>query len=393
MKHRTIALVLCLCCIAALFGCSVPEEYRYITPTEYLPWEPTDPPADKPTEPAPTQTEAPRLSARDMAEELEVPELVAQLFLVKCPDGGAESLLREYHVGGIVLDSNDLNGKTPNSLRSTLGDWQDYAPIPLLVAVNEEGGDCVTLSGREEFRSEPFSAPRQIYYDGSISAIRDSEAEKAKLLKSCGINVNLAPVCDVACEDSALMARRSLFQTPKTTGKAIAAMVKTMQKHQVGAVLKHFPGYGSIRLDTQDGKVTDQRELAALESYDLLPFVYGIDAGAGAVMVSHLTVISMDANNPASLSEKVLHKLRGELGFRGVILTDDLQKGAITQNFSPEKAAIQAIQAGNDMILTSWSEDVYDAIVAAVHSGEISRDQLLDSAERIIQWKMDLGLL
>ena len=393
MKHRTIALVLCLCCIAALFGCSVPEEYRYITPTEYLPWEPTDPPADKPTEPAPTQTEAPRLSARDMAEELEVPELVAQLFLVKCPDGGAESLLREYHVGGIVLDSNDLNGKTPNSLRSTLGDWQDYAPIPLLVAVNEEGGDCVTLSGREEFRSEPFSAPRQIYYDGSISAIRDSEAEKAKLLKSCGINVNLAPVCDVACEDSALMARRSLFQTPKTTGKAIAAMVKTMQKHQVGAVLKHFPGYGSIRLDTQDGKVTDQRELAALESYDLLPFVYGIDAGAGAVMVSHLTVISMDANNPASLSEKVLHKLRGELGFRGVILTDDLQKGAITQNYSPEMAAIQAIQAGNDMILTSWSEDVYDAIVAAVHSGEISRDQLVDSAERIIQWKMDLGLL
>ena len=393
MKNRTIALLLCLCCLVSLYGCSVPEEYRYTNPTEYIHWEPTDPPADKPEEPKPTETQAPRLSARDMVKKMDVDDLVGQLFLVKCPSGGAEKLIREFHVGGIILYGSNLNGETPNSLRKKLEDWQEYAPVPLIVAVDEEGGTVARLSSLEEFRSEPFDSPRQIYFDGGLAAIRTSESEKAQLLKRCGINVNLAPVCDVACTESALMADRSLYQTPKTTGKVIAAMVKTMQKNQVGAVLKHFPGYGSIELDTHDGKVTDQRTMSELEEYDLLPFVYGIDAGAGAVMMSHLTVISLDATHPASLSEKAIHKLRKELGFQGVIMTDDLHMGAITKNYAPEKAAVQAIQAGNDMIITGWSEDLYYAIYNAVEENEIPLDQLENSVERIIQWKMDLGLL
>ena len=393
MKHRIIALLLGLCCLTALFGCSVPEEYRYTNPTEYVAWEPTEAPADKPEEPKPTDPPAPRLSARDMVKKMGVDDLVAQLFLVKCPSGGAEILLREFHVGGIILSDASLNGEDPDSLRKKLEDWQEYAPIPLLVAANEEGGTEVLLSSHEEFRSEPFGAPRDIYYDGGLAAIRNTENEKAQLLKRCGINVNLAPVCDVACEESALMADRSLFQTPKTTGKVVATMVRTMQKNQVGAVMKHFPGYGSITLDTQDGKVTDQRKLAELEEYDLLPFIYGIDAGAGAVMMSHLTVVDMDPGHPVSLSGKAIHKLRNDLGFKGVIMTDDLQKKAITDSYSPEKAAVQAIQAGNDMIITGWSENMYYAILDAVSENEIPLDQLEDSVERIIQWKMDLGLL
>ena len=110
-------------------------------------------------------------------------------------------------------------------------------------------------------------------------------------------------------------------------------------------------------------------------------------------MMSHLTVISMDATHPVSLSEKAVHMLRKELGFQGVIMTDDLQMGAISKHYAPEKAAVQAIQAGNDMIITGWSEDLYYAIYDAVEENEISRDQLEDSVERIIQWKMDLGLL
>lgn len=403
MMKRIIALVLCICCLVIQFGCSVPEEYRYINPTESCPWEPTDspeeeattPPADNSTDPAPTTTEAPRLSARQLAEKMELEDLVAQLFLVKCPPDGAEKLLREYHVGGIILDETDLNGSTPDSLAQKLTSWQEFSPIPLIIAVSEEGGNEVCLSSREAFRSKRFDAPRSIYYDGGLYAIRETEAEKAQLLKRCGINVNLAPVCDVPSLEDATMASRSLFQTPKTTGKVVAAMVKTMQKNGVGAVLKHFPGYGDITEDTRDGKVVDTRDKDRFQEYDFIPFQYGIQAGAGAIIVSHVTATKLDEQDPidpASLSTEVHWILRRELGFQGVILTDDLQMRAIASHYAPETAAVKAIQCGNDMIITGWSEEVYDAICSAVGI-TISEEQLIESVTRIIQWKMDLGLM
>ena len=393
MKKRIIALLLCICTLTVLFGCAVPEEHRFVNPTEWVEWEPTDPPAVKPTDPAPAETTPPHLTAKDMAKRLSDRDLVAQLFLVKCPADGAAKLLRDHHVGGIILYSSDVSGHTPATLSAELSDWQERSPIPLIVAVDEEGGDVVRLSNNKNFRSERFPAPSEVYYEGGLDALRDIEAEKAELLKSCGINVNLSPVCDVVSEETGFMASRSLFQTAKTTGKAVSTMVKTMQGRGIGAVLKHFPGYGNLTGDTHTGKVVDDRDKEFLQAYDFVPFEYGIRAGAGAVMVGHSIVNKLDPTAPASLSGEVHRVLRKELGFQGVIITDDLTMGAVTDTYESGEAAVQALHAGNDLLITAWSEHQFNAIYEALTDGRLSRKTLENCAERIIQWKMDLGLL
>lgn len=393
MRNRMIALLLCICSMTALFGCAVPEEHRFINPTESMEWEPTEPPATKPAAPAPSETQAPHLTAEDMARRLSDRDLVAQLFLIRCPGSEIEELLKEYHVGGIVLFASDTDGETPDSLKKKLSGWQEHSPIPLIVAVDEEGDTVVRLSSNKNFRSERFPAPKDVYYEGGLVGLRQIETEKAELLKRCGINVNLAPVCDVVSDEGAFMASRSLFQTAKTTGKAVATMVKTMQKNGVGAVLKHFPGYGDLPDDTHTGKVVDNRSLEFLWEYDLVPFASGIDAGAGAVMVGHSIVNALDTKDPASLSAPVHELLRDQLGFDGVIMTDDLMMSAVTDVYESGEAAVQAIQAGNDLLITSWSERQFEAILDALDDERLSREMLVASVTRIIQWKMDLGLL
>lgn len=395
MRHRIVALLLCISCLTALCACAVPEEYRYVNPVESTGWTPTEPSVPAPAESAPTEavTEPARLTARDMASRLSDRDLVAQLFLIKCPGAEIEELLQEYHVGGIILFSSDASGETPDSLNQKLSGWQEHAPIPLIVAVDEEGDTVVRLSSNKNFRSERFPAPKDVYYNSGLDGLREVESEKAQLLKRCGINVNLAPVCDVVSDDDAFMASRALCQTAKITGKAVATMVKTMQKNGVGAVLKHFPGYGNLPDDTHTGKVVDNRSLEFLREYDFVPFASGIEAGAGAVMVGHCIVNVLDSAHPASLSAPVHERLRKELDFQGVIMTDDLMMSAVADLYESSEAAVQAILAGNDLLITSWSQSQYDAISSALKNGRITREQLVDSVERIIQWKMDLGLL
>lgn len=385
---------MCLILLLQLCGCALPEDQRFVNPTERIDWEPTEPKAQEP----PAETKAPtppsEKTAEQIANDLSREQRIAQLFLVKCPAGGAAALLEEYDVGGIVLYGQDTAGETPSSLRSEIADYQTLVPVKLIIAVDEEGGTVNRVSSREAFRDEPFPAPHDVYMAGGISAVKETEAEKARFLKDLGINVNLAPVCDVVTEDDAFMADRSLRLTEIETAETVAAMVKAMQGNGVGAVLKHFPGYGNLIGDTHTGKVVDDRSIGMLRAYDFKPFQKGIKAGVGAVMVGHSIVNAIDTRYPASLSEKVIDVLRGELEFEGVIITDDITMGAVTEYYDASEASINAILAGNDMILTGWSETQFWAVYNAVYKdGRISEERLMESVVRIIQWKMDLGLL
>lgn len=394
MRARHLFVIVCLLAFV-LSGCTLPEEHRFINPTESISWEPTEPaPTTAPAETTTQPTVPPSIkTAEDLADDLSLSQQVAQLFLVKCPADGAAELLEEYQVGGIILFGQDTAGETPASLKAKLDEYQSYCPIPLIVAVDEEGGDVNRVSSRPAFRSEKFESPREIYLNGGLKALRETEAEKAQLLKRVGINVNLAPVCDVVTEDNAFMADRSLRLTEKATGEAVAAMVKTMQQNGVGAVLKHFPGYGNLTGDTHTGAVNDPRSLDMLKAYDFVPFRDGIKAGAGAVMVNHSISSNYGGGSPATLSEKVHLLLRNDLGFKGVIMTDDLDMGAISNDYTAGEAAVLAVLAGNDMLITSWNEEQFNAVLYAADTKRIPREQLRQSVIRILQWKMDLGLL
>lgn len=184
---------------------------------------------------------------------------------------------------------------------------------------------------------------------------------------------------------------RSLGQSPEVTGEFVSSAVAIMAEYRLGSVLKHFPGYGN-NTDTHTGIATDSRALEALED-GLRPFAAGIEAGCGAVLVSHTIVTCLDDTLPASLSPGVHRCLREEMGFDGVIVTDDLVMQAITDRYGEGEAAVLAVLAGNDLLCVTNYALQYQAVMEAVESGRIPIDTLRAAVRRVLQWKYDLGLL
>ena len=400
--------IFCLFLLIILFsGCSVTPVEQETTGFLSVETEPTEiPESNLPTEPTtystgPAEVEeeitavdtAPQLDpAETVLNQMTLEEKVGQLFLVACPDADAAAEIQKYHFGGFVLFGKDVDGKTPDSLRGWIGECQQVSKIPMLFAVDEEGGSVCRVSAVEAFRSNRFSSPGFLYAQGGLDLLLMTETEKCELLKSVGINVNLAPVCDIATDPNAFMYSRSLRLGPEETADTIRSIVVLMKQMQVGSVLKHFPGYGN-NTDTHVAMALDERTLDQLERKDLLPFRAGISSGADAIMVSHTIVTALDDQMPASLSDPVHTYLRENMGYAGVIITDDLQMGAITDTFGRGESAVLAVLAGNDLLCTWEYEEQYAAVLEAVQTGAISCEQLDRAVLRILRWKQDLGLL
>lgn len=395
-----ISLLLCACQVPAAASPStaptVPETTAANTP---------EPPASPPEAdfsyilpenlPAPSEVlfePTPDFQIECLLSAMTIEEKVGQLFLARCPDENALEDIQAYHLGGYVLFGRDFAGQTPSTMAATLAAYQDAASIPMLIAVDEEGGTVTRVSSYRAFRESRFPSPRTLYAQGGLDLLLKTEAEKCALLGSLGINVNLAPVCDITTDSRAFLYSRSLGLSPEQTGTVIASMVKCMRSNRIGSVLKHFPGYGN-NSDTHIGIAVDNRPLDALEHADLLPFAAGIDAGCGAIMVSHTFINALDAALPASLSVPVHRYLRNTMGFDGVIVTDDLAMGAITDLYGAEEAAILAVLAGNDLLCCSEYQIQYTAVLEAVRSGRIAEETLDQAVRRILRWKSNLGLL
>ncbi len=382
---RMIMMILCLLVLTGCASQPVPETVSTI-PSEVttLPTEenvPTPPPETEPPDPI-----------QRILEGLSIEERVGQLFLARCDQSVAMEDLQAYHLGGFVLFGEDFQSETPNSLKEKLSAYQVAARLPLLLAVDEEGGSVNRVSRYPAYRSQPFSSPRTLYAGGGLDWVLTTEEEKCTLLKSLGLNVNLGPVCDISTDRSAFMYHRSLGLDPHTTADVIFQMVKTMHTYQIGSALKHFPGYGN-NADTHTGIAVDSRSLDQLVTNDLIPFSAGIDAGCGAILVSHTIVEAMDPELPASLSPAVHQYLREEMGFEGVILTDDLVMQAITDVYGAGDAAVLAVLAGNDLLCSTEYRLQYEAVLAAVFEGRIPYDMLNAAVRNVLQWKISLGLL
>ena len=375
--------LLCLLLCLLLAGCAKSDApaLQEITIPETTEIDASLPPETTPPDPI-------RLMLNDMSLE----ERVGQLFLARCDDNYALEHMVEYHLGGFVLFGRDFTNQTPDSFREKLASYQNTAKIPLLIAVDEEGGTVNRVSANKAFRSQKFPSPRSLYNSGGMEAVLLCEKEKCLLLSSVGINVNLAPVCDITTDSNAFMYDRSLGQSPEITAQFIRDTVLEMDSNNIGSCLKHFPGYGN-NTDTHTGIAVDSRSLAELENKDLIPFTAGISAGADAILVSHTIVEALDPELPASLSPAVHAYLRNHMGFEGVILTDDLVMQAITDTYGAGEAAVLAVLAGNDLLCSSEYTVQYEAVLAAVLEGRIDIDTLNNAVRRVLQWKIDLGLL
>ena len=398
--HRIVVIILiftlllCACSQAAPPAVSDPDSQTVPTsaavtePAFRLDISPEHSPA--PSEAALESSESNPVEALLQAMTLE--EKVGQLFLARCPDIHAAKDIQTYHLGGYILFGRDFQGQTPQSVTQAIAQYQSAAAIPMLIAVDEEGGTVTRVSSYKAFRSTRFPSPRSLYSQGGLALLLNTEAEKCQLLRSLGIQVNMAPVCDITTNGRAFMYSRSLGLSPGETATAIAAMVQTANSHKVGSVLKHFPGYGN-NTDTHTGIAVDDRSLEDLESRDLVPFAAGIRAGCGAILVSHTVVTALDPDFPASLSLPVHRYLRKTMGFDGVIITDDLAMDAITKQYGAEEAAVLAVLAGNDLLCASEYAVQYRAVLEAAESGRIPLAILDSAVRRVLQWKHGLGLL
>ena len=324
-------------------------------------------------------------------------EKVGQLFFVRCPSSGQVEALEQYHLGGYLLFLRDFQSPagewlTAEEFTANIAAYQTASQIPLLIGVDEEGGTVTRASRNPNLFPAKLKSPRTLFASGGMERIATDAFDKSVTLLDLGINVNFAPVADVSTDPSDFIYPRTLGQDAAATADYVRTVVQEMEIARIGSVLKHFPGYGS-NADTHTGIAVDERSYETFLSSDFLPFAAGIEVGANCVLVSHNIVTCMDASLPASLSPEVHRILREELGFDGVILTDDLAMSAVDEYAENGSAAVLAILAGTDMIVTTDFAPQIEEVLTAVSDGTISIEQIDSAVCRVLSWKYELGLL
>ena len=390
MKKGLAALLTLMLCLL-LFACG---EKKTDEP-DGQPDTPTVAPTPAPPEQTPEELAEQRLNERIANMTLE--EKVGQLFFVRCPETGAAEDVKNYHLGGLLLfgrDYKDAGGAwlTEDAFTSALASYQAAADIPLFIGSDEEGGTVTRASKNPNLFSAPLPSPQELYTAEGMDGLLSTTRTYNEQLKALGINVNFAPVCDVSTDKNDFIYARSFGKDAQTTADYIAKAVTEYEAAGVACVLKHFPGYGN-NVDTHTGIAVDERSYETFETADLLPFSAGIAAGAPFVLVSHNIVNCMDASFPASLSPKVHEILRGTLGFDGLIVTDDLAMDAVKSYAQDGSVAVLALQAGNDMIVTTDYRTQIPQVIAAVQSGEIDEREIDAHVYRVLHEKQALGLI
>jgi len=313
-------------------------------------------------------------------------EKVGQMFLARFPENEVIEEIQNHHPGGYILFGRDFKEETKESMEQKLEQCQQASKIKLILGVDEEGGTVTRVSTYPAFRSSAFLSPQELWQKGKLPAILQDSTEKTKLLKSLGLNMNLTPVADVPTQEDSFMYARSYGRGAEKTAIYVAKLTQRMNQDGMISAMKHFPGYGD-NVDTHKEMAIDTRPYETFEKIDFLPFASGIEAKGPCVLMSHNVVTSMDAEKPASLSAKVHHILREELNFSGIILTDDLAMEAVSGYVQSGDAAVQAVLAGNDMIISSDFVAQKQEVLDAVKQGRIKEEQINQAVKRILAWK------
>ena len=325
-------------------------------------------------------------------------EKVGQLFIIR-PEvlgGSARQLTEEgrtlyekYPAGGFCLFAQNV--ADPEQLRSFTEQLHGLGRrIHPVLTIDEEGGSVTRIASNWK-----FDVPR--YRDmGKTEATAEESAQQiASYLKEYGIDLDFAPVADVNTNPkNPVIGTRAYSSDPQEAAACVADAVKGFHAGGVGCCLKHWPGHGDTKTDTHKGSSSTAKTWEDMLACEVLPFVSGIDAGADMVMVSHISAPEVTGTNePASLSYILMtEKLREELGFEGVIITDSFEMKAISGVYGSGEAAVNAILAGADIVLMPADyEQAFDAVMAAVESGEISEERLEESVRRILRMKADLA--
>lgn len=387
-SYRALLLPLCVLAVLALVGCSAQEGAVS-----------TDGDTSRATkQPKNTSEKTPETSRNREAVEggamatttedrMSVRDMVGQMFVVGLsgtePDYYIEKMVRERNIGGVLLFGYNMQSEQQTS--ALTGSLQELSlatepSIPLFIAVDHEGGD---VSHAPWVSPQPSAA--ELGTRADPREVRSVAEQIGLRLRQAGVNTDLAPVVDTG--HGAAIGNRSFGEDPELVAELGAAAVKGFQDAGVVSSAKHFPNHGLAETDSHTGLPTVGHDMETIKSYDLPPFQAVVQAGVPMVMVGHLLYPAIDPDLPASLSPKAIGMLREDVGFEGVIVTDDLAMAGASGTGPPSQAAVAAVKAGSDLLVISspaqQQADAYEAVVQAVESGEIPRERIEASFRRI----------
>ncbi len=344
-------------------------------------------------------------TTKDVLGKMSLREKVGQLFIVR-PEALAEnsnaetapatdrvddaviSRIEEYPVGGIALFSRNIT--SAEQLPMFISDLQSSSKYPLFIAVDEEGGRVARIANSDFFNVASYKSMEDIGKSGDASKAEEVGRQIGSYLKELGFNLDFAPVADTNTNpQNIVIGDRSYGSDPALVARMVSAQLDGMHDSGIMGTLKHFPGHGDTKDDTHSGYVSIEKTWDELKECELVPFITALPK-ADMVMVSHITAVNVTSDKlPTSMSETMITgKLRNELGYNGVIITDSMAMGAIADSYTSDIAAVMAVKAGADIILMPESlEKSFNAVLNAVNSGEISISRIEESAERVLTLK------
>lgn len=328
--------------------------------------------------------------AEKIMKEMTVENKISQLFIIdyRTPLYGNNP----SYIGGMILYGDFFSYNDVESAKEYVNTLQNQSKVKYAIAVDEEGGTVSRISSYKQFRSSIFLSPNKLYKKGGLDLLLETEDEKDKLILSMNINLNLAPVADVSTDSRDFMYDRTLGVNAEETATYIAEVTKKAKDNGLATCLKHFPGYGNNE-DTHTGVVTDIRDLSVFMNSDFKPFIAGIEAGTPFIMMSHNIMASVDSEYPSSLSKKVIRILKEDLNYSGIIMSDDIAMYALLSYNIDNSVATLALEAGNDMIMSSNYSAHYRELVNAYKEGIITEERINYSVRKIIAWKIAYGII
>ena len=338
----------------------------------------------------------PELSNEELIQELQkmsLEEKVGQMIFAGI-DGStiseqAKQLISRDMVGGIILfKDNMIDIQQTVDLINDMKIESMNNKIPLFFGVDEEGGRVTRLPGITKFPTNLVIGKQnneKLSYD--IGALLGTA------LKTFGFNLDFAPVLDVNSNPSnPVIGDRSFGENPFIVSNLGIQTMKGIQSQSIIPVVKHFPGHGDTSVDSHKELPVIHKSKEDLQDLELIPFRDAVGNGADMVMVGHILLPNLDTKFPSSLSSKIINDLlRQEMGFQGVIITDDMTMDAITSNFDIGYASVEAVKAGNDLVMIAHNytnvKKAVDSILEAVRKGEISEERINSSVIRILTLK------
>lgn len=293
---------------------------------------------------------------------------------------------RNYPMGGIILFAHNIEDEA--QLKQFVGDLRSLPGHPLL-CIDEEGGRVARLANNPNFHLPKVESMTKLAASGRTKDVYNAANNIGSYLAQYGFDIDFAPVADVNTNpQNIVIGARAFSEDPKFAAKMVQAYVKGLQKTGVMSCLKHFPGHGDTQADSHFGYAMSRKTWEEISKCEMIPFKAGIKAGSQIIMSAHISLPNVTGSNiPSTLSPMILQdKLRGELGYKGVIITDAMEMGAIIQQYSVEDACVMAIKAGADILLCVREyPKVFDTVIAAVRRGEIPESRIDESVRRILR--------